>query len=254
MVETVKIEKNPEETVTTLNKKYKIQTFSCVESDLDTLRVDMETEMMKRPDWKKEWLDDNLLKRFLCSFRTIEETQKKLCNYFNWRLEENIDNIDVENDTIMKEMIALGTNEILETFTDRCGRPIMIIHASRQRKEPNRSEYIYKRAIWHLEQMCAKCDQMTPLKNFTLVYNMNNFTTANSDHGFLQRYVQALRDYYPERIGSAVVINYPSIVSALWKVVKIWMPKHLRSRFVFCSKSEFDDFIDTTKMPVNLFE
>jgi len=244
---------NPKETLTTINNRYEIQTFSCDEDDVITLRTVMEKKMAAHPDWKGTWLDDHLLRRFLCSFPTVQESEKKLCRYFNWRHEENIDGIDV-NDPIMQELLARSPNEILDQFEDRFGRPIMITHTARQTKEANRKEQLYKRAMLHLERMCAKSDEVTPLRSFVIVFNMKNSVLGQTDQGFLQRYVIALRDFYPERVGVALVVNYRPMVRTLWKLLNIFMSKQLRSKFIFCTKDEFNDFVDVDKMPVKLFD
>jgi len=235
-----------------INKKYGIEMYTCAEDEFNALRDVIENKMAATETWKREWLDDHLLRRFLRTFETVEESAAKITDYFNWRHAEAIDDIDV-NEPIMAQLMAQGTNEILENFYDRCGRPIMIIHTARQTKEADKSEQIFKRAMWHIEQMCKRCDACA-LRNFTIVFNMNNFTMGNSDYTFLQRYVNALRDFYPERIGAGLVINYPPIVYPVWKVAKFWMNKHLRSRFIFCGKAEFNDFIDVENMPVKLFD
>ena len=237
--------------VSTVNQKYGIETFSCGEDDFHNLNTLMENKMADNPEWKAEWMDEHLLRRFLRTFNSVEESAHKICNYFNWRHEEEIDDIDIQH-PIMQQLMAQGTNEILDNFYDRCGRPIMIIHTARQTKEADKGEFIFKRAVWHIEQMCKRCDACA-LRTFTIVFNMDNFTAGNSDYTFLQRYVNALRDYYPERIGAALVINYPPLVYPVWKVAQFWMNKHLRSRFIFCGKQEFNDFIDVEAMPVTLF-
>ena len=237
--------------VTAINKKYGIETFSYVEEDLQQLSTRMESEMAKNSTWKREWMDEHMLIRFLRTFKTVEESVVKLTNYFNWRNEEEIDDIDIQH-PVMQKLMAQRTNEIPPGFHDRFGRPIMIIYTARQTKEACNTEFIFKRAMWHIEQMCNLCDASAS-RNFTVIFNMDNFTMGNSDYGFLQRYFNALRDYYPDRIGAALVINYPSLVYPLWKVAKYWMNKHLRSRFIFCGKEEFNDFIDVDTMPVKLF-
>ena len=234
-----------------LNKRYGIESFPYSEDDLALLRSTINTKMAENISWKTEWADDHLMKRFLRTFVTVQETTTKLIQYFEWRLNEGIDDINFD-DPVMKDILALGVNLILDDNYDSCGRPIMIIHTARQYKDNERAEQLFKTAIYFIERMCERCDK-TELRQFCVVFDLSNFTMANMDFQFLQRYINCLKDYYPERIGAALVINYPSIIYPLWKVIKLWMNRHLRSKFIFCGEKEFSDFIDITKLSVRLF-
>jgi len=206
--------------------------------------------MNKKPEWSKDWLTDGLIRRFLQAFGCVKEATVKITEYFEWRATENVDDIN-PSDPILKKIIAQHSNIILDDAVDKCGRPIMVIRARNHKKNETAAE-IFKSAIYYLENLCARCDQ-TELKDFCMVYDLGGFTTENMDFPLAQKYFKALKDYYPERVGVALIINYPFLIHSVWMVIKLWLNKRLRSKFIFCGRKEFNDFVDEDSLPLELF-
>ena len=74
------------------------------------------------------------------------------------------------------------------------------------------------------------------------------------DFPLAQKYFKALKDFYPERVGVALIINYPFLIYPVWQVIKLWLSNRLASKFIFCGRKEFNDFVDESLMPLQLFE
>lgn len=240
------------ENATNLNIKYGIECFTEYnQDDFSVLKTSIDEKISENEDWKEDWVDDLLLERFLSTSDSVEEANKKLVAYFEWRCSEAIDDINFD-DPVMKEIKAYGVNLVFDDVFDTCGRPIMIVYASKQHRETERAEQVFRSAIYFVELMCRK-SKNTELKNFTIVFDLGGFTMSNMDFPFLQRYINCMRDFYPEQIAAALVINYPAIIYPLWKVIKLWMNRNLRSKFVFCGEKEFNDFINIESLPVKLF-
>jgi len=245
-------EENDLKMLDSLNNKYGIvERPELSDEDFLLLKNDMNTLMDENPAWSKDWLSDDLLRRFLRTFETVRETTLKITEYFEWRVVQNVDDIN-PSDPILKKLLAAHSNIILDDATDRCGRPIMIIRA-RNHKKTETPEEIFKSAIYYLESLCARCDR-TELKEFCMVYDLGGFTSENMDFPLAQKYFKALKDYYPERVGVALIINYPFLIHSVWMVIKLWLTRRLRSKFIFCGREEFNDFVDEASLPLQLFE
>ena len=113
-----------------LNKKYGILTQTCNEEQLPSLTSIMHTKMEENQQqqqhqvvsaWKREWLDENLLRRFLATFKTVTATVDKLVDYFNWRSDESIDDTSPD-DEALKSIFEdhSEVNVIFDDFYDRC--------------------------------------------------------------------------------------------------------------------------------------
>merc|ERR1711977_523950 len=103
--------------------------------------------------------------------------------------------------------------------------------------------------------MCQKCDDNNNESGgkFVIVFNLARWGLANMDLPFLKRYLNTLTNCYSERFGAILVVNSPYGTCTMWKFMKYWVDPSIRSRFIFCGKREFDDFIDREKMPYSLF-
>ena len=220
------------------------------EEDLLQLKNDVNLLMNNNPAWSKDWLTDGLFTRFLRAFDSVNEATVKMTEYFEWRVTENVDDIN-PSDPILKKLLAQHSNIIIDDAVDRCGRPIMVIRA-RNHKKSETAEEIFKSAIYYLENLCLRCDK-TELQDFCMVYDLGGFTMENMDFPLAQKYFKALTDYYAERVGVALIINYPFLIHSVWMVLKLWLSRRVRSKFVFCGREEFNDFVDEAPLPLQLF-
>ena len=205
--------------------------------------------------WKKEWYSDALVCRLLSRYKTVPDTHKKLVQYFDWRHKENIDEIspaDPELSAVFDQ--CSGVNVILEDFRDRQGRPVMIVNTAGQRGNWSLTDKLYKRAMYYIEEMCRRCDETEDSRGtFTLIFNLKNWGYANIDVPFLYCYARTLGNFYMERIGVILVVNYPYGVFPMWSVGKYVLSAQVRQKFVFCGRRELNEYVDVDNMPVKLF-
>jgi len=235
----------------TLNKKYGImQRPDVSEKDRTQLKTEIEQMLTEQPAWSRDWLSDGLYTRFLRAFGTVPEARTKIREYLEWRVSEGVDDIN-PSDPVLKKLLAQHSNIIIEDATDRCGRPIMVIRA-RNHKKGETAEEMFKSAIYYLEHVCTRSDR-TELGEFCMVYDLGGFTMENMDFPLAQKYFKALKDYYPERVGVALIINYPFLIHSVWVVIKFWLSRRLRSKFIFCGRDEFNHFVDESSLPLQLF-
>ena len=234
-----------------LNKQYSVVDRPMVSEDnLVQLKNNVNILMSENPAWSKEWVTNGLCRRFLQTFVSVRDATIKIKEYFEWRLAEKVDYINPCEPAI-GGILEQMSNIIIDGAVDRCGRPIMVIKVHNHIKSEI-DEETFKSAIYHLENLCARCDK-TELQDFCMIYDLSGFSIENMDFLFSQKYFKALRDYYPERVGVALIINYPFLIHSVWTVVKLWLSKRLCSKFIFCGRKEFNDFVDETLLPLKLF-
>ena len=49
---------------------------------------------------------------------------------------------------------------------------------------------------------------------------------------FLKSYTELSQNYYPEMLNKLVIINAPFVFKTVWAVVKYWVDKKTRSKFI----------------------
>lgn len=234
-----------------LSAKYKIKQLAYPTENLQDIRRTINELLSRNPKWKKEWVDDATLRRFLAANKNIRGAEKKLVSYFNWRLEQAVDDITTEDEDVQRED-ALKRAAILDIF-DYCGHPIMIMFIRRHDKHHNNYKSAFKFLIEKLETLGKLADCCLD-KKFTLIFDMKDFTMRNMDYQFVKTFLRYLTDYYPDRLYAALIVNSPGIVEGCWKIIKVWMNDAMRSRFIFGGEELIADFLDTEKLPVALFD
>lgn len=71
------------------------------------------------------------------------------------------------------------------------------------------------------EKSCAKCDEDI-IDNLCIIFDLNDFSTANMDYQFVKNLIWLLSRHYPERLGICLVINAPVLFYGCWTVIKPW--------------------------------
>eukprot|EP00656_Telonema_subtile_P031831 TRINITY_DN34869_c0_g1_i1.p1 TRINITY_DN34869_c0_g1~~TRINITY_DN34869_c0_g1_i1.p1 ORF type:complete len:399 (+),score=89.73 TRINITY_DN34869_c0_g1_i1:34-1197(+) len=99
------------------------------------------------------------------------------------------------------------------------------------------------------EQLFAICDQASRetgrLVKFLEVLDFQNFGLRTLDRIFLQQFgedAKSYEDFYPQLLRANVVANPPMIMSAIWKISKLFLPKRSADKTIFCGS-------DATKCP-----
>ena len=101
--------------------------------------------------------------------------------------------------------------------------------------------------------MASLADEHSFDKRYTIIFDLKGFGMANIDYKFVKESLHVLRYYYPERIASCFIINYPLIFLGCWNIVKFWMHEVTKSKFIFAGKKELYDFIEAEHIPDGLF-
>lgn len=120
--------------------KYKIKRPPHDAAALNELTSRMEEEFLGHPNWNKSWMKECTLVRFLKAFLTVEKTVEALFEYFDWRVEEKVDEIltvDVEKDEGLLKEKKKERDYVFVEQTDRCGRPILVVNVRKHNKNHN---------------------------------------------------------------------------------------------------------------------
>uniref|UniRef100_A0A069DUJ2 SEC14 family domain containing protein n=1 Tax=Clytia hemisphaerica TaxID=252671 RepID=A0A069DUJ2_9CNID len=238
-----------------LCEKYSIIRPTLNEELLPDLKICVE-ERMKTTKWKAEWIHDGLLARFLKAFQTVEGTMQALEDYCEWRLKDDVDTtaaLTRDNDEDIKRQDTVGRATVFETFFDRCGRPIMLVHVKNHDRYHGNYPSLLRYVIWLMEVTAQKAEELSADKRFNLIFDLNGFSMRNMDFKYVKNFLNMLRYYYPERIAQAFIINYPWVFWGCWAIIKHWMNDVTQSKFIFAAYDQLNDFMDLEEMPLKVF-
>ena len=239
-----------------LSKAYHIQRPSYDKDHLEKLKILIEKKLNENPDWKRHWVDEDSIIRFLKAFLTVEDTLNALDEYCNWRVSEDVDgiaSIDISTDEKLLKEQAKNRDRILHDHYDRCGRPILLLTVRNHDKYDSDHEALFKYFLNRMEAISNIAEEKAFDKKLVLIFDLKGFSMKNMDYKFVKELLHVLMVYYPERIGMCFIIHYPWIFLGCWKLIRLWMNEVTRSKFIFAGKSQTDDFIDLESLPLSLF-
>ena len=240
-----------------LSKAYNIQRPAYDEDNLEKLKILIEKKLNENPEWKKHWVDEDSIIRFLKAFLTVNDTLNALDEYCNWRVNKDVDgiaSIDISTDEKLLKEQAKDRDQILNDHYDRCGRPILLLTVRNHDKHHNDHESLFKYFLNRMEAISNIAEEKAFDKRIVLIFDLKGFGMRNMDYTFVKDLLHVLMVYYPERIGMCFIIHYPWIFLGCWKIIRLWMNEVTRSKFIFAGKSQIDDFIDLGSLPVPLFK
>ena len=109
-------------------------------------------------------------------------------------------------------------------------------------------ERLYKYGIFIFEQLSGLADKNGD-GTFCLVFDFQGFSNINMDYHGVKQMFWILKNCYPERLGVALIYNYPWLFYGFWEIIKRWINIVTRSKVVFCGQTELADFVDINLIP-----
>lgn len=231
--------------------KYGIKKTVVIKDKLAKLKSAVNNIFEQNPAFDKKCVSDSLLERFLLFHGTVKKAAPAIERFLKWRIDENVDRINDEDLDVIKE-VKVGRHTLVESMKDRCGRPLVVIHARLHNKYKSEERAMWKYMIYFME-MLSRLSNESEMKNFCCIFDLKEFSRSTMDYRLVKKLIFLLQNCYPELLGTALIINYPLIFSGFWKVIRIWMSESVRSKFIFAGENEVNDFIDLKMLPIPIF-
>ncbi|KAL4802096.1 CRAL/TRIO domain protein [Aspergillus unguis] len=177
-------------------------------------------------DDERMFLTRECLLRYLRATKwNTSEAVARLQRTLTWRREYGIkkltpDYISIENET--GKQLLLGY--------DIHGRPCLYLLPSNQNTEKS------DRQVQHLVFMLERAIDLMPADQETLALIVNYSETKsgqNASIGQAKDTVSFLQNHYPERLGRALVINMPWVISGFFKIITPFLDPVTREKLKF---------------------
>ncbi|VBB75725.1 Putative phosphatidylinositol transfer protein PDR1 [Podospora comata] len=192
-------------------------------------------------DSEKFWLTKECLLRYLRATKwNQQEAEKRLLKTLTWRREYGVedltaDHISPENET--GKQILLGY--------DKEGRPCHYLNPGRQNTEAS------PRQVQHLVFMVERVIDIMPPGQETLALLINfkqskSRSNTSPGIGLAREVLDILQNHYPERLGKALIINMPWVVTAFFKLITPFIDPHTREKLAF--NEDMSKYVPTEQM------
>ncbi|KAK1669400.1 hypothetical protein QYE76_057559 [Lolium multiflorum] len=114
---------------------------------------------------------------------------------------------------------------------DRAGRPVLLVlpakHLSANRDMAGFKRYI----IYLLDNICTRIPRGQ--EKFLCIVDLKGWGYANCDVRAYIAAIEIMQNYYPERLGKALMIHIPYLFMKAWKMVQPFIDANTREKFVF---------------------
>ncbi|KEY67849.1 hypothetical protein S7711_04987 [Stachybotrys chartarum IBT 7711] len=200
----------------------KAQSFSAVDCPKDPGKSGPLTER------EQAWLTRECLLRYLRATKwSVDDAARRLLSTLAWRREYGID--DFTPDYISPEQ-ETGKQVILGF--DREGRPCQYLNPGRQNTDPG------PRQLHHLFYMVERVTDVMPpdVETLSLLINFKPSKQRQNTSvpiATAREVLSILQNHYPERLGKALIINVPWLVSGFFKIITPFIDPVTREKLKF---------------------
>ncbi|KAI6090945.1 CRAL/TRIO domain-containing protein [Hypoxylon rubiginosum] len=179
-------------------------------------------------DSEKMWLTRECLLRFLRATKWHEkESEKRLLETLAWRREYGVEGLSADH---ISPENATG-KQIILGYDKQC-RPCHYLNPGRQNTD------VSPRQVQHLVFMLERVIELMPAQQETLSLLINFKTSKNRSNtapgiGQGREVLHILQTHYPERLGRAMIINIPWVVSGFFKLITPFIDPLTREKLKF---------------------
>ncbi|CAM1292375.1 Uncharacterised protein g424 [Pycnogonum litorale] len=168
----------------------------------------------------EQYHNDASLRRFLRAFQDVDSAFQAIIKSNKWRKEYGVTLLNDKDPVIQK--YREKKNALVMKHRDMEGRPIIYIPAKNHNVNERNIDELTKFIVYVLEEACKKCFEDV-IDNLCIVFDLKEFSLSCMDYQFVKNLIWLLSKHYPERLGICVIINYPSLFSGCWSVIRGWL-------------------------------
>ncbi|CAL4952913.1 unnamed protein product [Urochloa decumbens] len=202
--------------------------------------------VVQAQDPRAKEVDNLTLRRFLrARDHNVEKAAAMFLKFLKWRREAAPDGF-VPEERVRRE---LAQDKAWMGGVDRAGRPILVGFLARH-YSADRDMAEYKSfVVYFFDKICARGQE-----KFLAIVDLQGWGYANCDVRAYIASIEIMQNYYPERLGKALMINVPYIFMKVWKtMIYPFIDANTRDKFVFVEDKNLHETlrqeIDESQLP-----
>lgn len=190
---------------------------------------------------------DEMLLRFLRARKwNVEKAFDMLWKCLIWRIQMDVHGIFKAGETNIANWCLTSGVAFYHNF-DQQKRPILMLNCGRYDKSAVPLEMNKKHAIYMME-LAKNYLIQRPVETVTLLVDLEGFSMANFDFGFVKFLIGCLEAYYPESLGQCIILNAPIIFSGVWKMIKPLLDPVVAAKISFLKIADLPQHIAKDKL------
>jgi len=199
-------------------------------------------------DPRAKEVDNLTLRRFLrARDHNVDKAAAMFLKFLQWRREAVPEGF-VPEEKVRRE---LPQDKVCMGGVDRTGRPILVAfparHFSANRDLTEFKSYV----VYFFDTICASIPRGQ--EKFLLLVDFKSWGYSNCDIRAYLAAIEIMQNYYPERLGKALMINVPYLFMKAWKMLYPFIDNNTRAKFIFVNNKSLHETlrreIDETQLP-----
>ncbi|KAJ4748471.1 Sec14p-like phosphatidylinositol transfer family protein [Rhynchospora pubera] len=147
--------------------------------------------------------------------------------YLKWR-RKAVPNGFISESEIQNE---LSQRKLFMQGFDKVGRPIVVCSLAKHDYSKRQIDEHKSFVTYALDKACARMP--SGQEKFICIADFKGWTYAHCDIRAYKAVLEILQNYYPERLGKALLINVPGIFMKAWKIIYPFIDKNTKEKFIF---------------------
>nr|CAB3475303.1 unnamed protein product [Digitaria exilis] len=204
--------------------------------------------MVEAQDPQAKEVDNLTLRRFLrARDHNVGKAAAMFLKFLQWRREAVPDGF-VPEEKVRRE---LSHDKACMGGVDRSGRPILVGFPARHYSANRDMEEFKSFVVYFFDKICARIPRGQ--EKFLCIVDLKGWGYSNCDIRAYIASIEIMQNYYPERLGKALLINVPYIFMKAWKMIYPFIDNNTRDKFVFVDDKSLHETlrreIDESQLP-----
>ncbi|KAH6566814.1 hypothetical protein BASA60_009301 [Batrachochytrium salamandrivorans] len=171
-----------------------------------------------------------------------------LINMLKWRASFGVRQVLLEAEAPLYQP-ELRRCQAYFSGVDRDGRICCCVHVCRHVASDLKRDLSEKHVVMTMESVCMMVVQ-NQLKEdtVTIVVDLRGFGLQHQDAVATKFLLNTFQNYYPERLGKALILSAPWLFSGFWQIIKPWLDPVVQAKVNFISTQDLHQYIDPSQV------
>jgi len=147
--------------------------------------------------------------------------------------------------TIIDIAHELKRGYIFRHYQDKFHRPVLIFRAARYFPSQIRVEEAERLILYLLESGIN--DMLADVKGFCMIADMKDVGLTNFSYPHFKHFAHLIQDFYPERLGSAFIVNVSWVVKTMWVTAKPLLNQRTIEKIHFLETKEMKKLLEVVE-------
>ncbi|KAJ1340156.1 hypothetical protein BSLG_005243 [Batrachochytrium salamandrivorans] len=246
-----------EEQLQLLKQTWSLLLSAMAQADVDAQKIlDAPAPAVAEPSKSSGWSmamhgehPDIYILRFIRARNWVpKDATAMLINMLKWRASFGVRQVLLEAEAPLYQP-ELRRCQAYFSGVDRDGRICCCVHVCRHVASDLKRDLSEKHVVMTMESVCMMVVQ-NQLKEdtVTIVVDLRGFGLQHQDAVATKFLLNTFQNYYPERLGKALILSAPWLFSGFWQIIKPWLDPVVQAKVNFISTQDLHQYIDPSQV------